>query len=269
MKKFILIVLLIIGSNFCFATTVYLRKGGTIEGEVISKDDEKFVLKTADGEEKTIKWRSVKNKSIKEIYPELYEMLKKQALERKKKKKEIKKVEEKVTPIFISVKTDKEKGDFEKLSRKELFKNSEHKTKRLGRTINFYKKEKLVTIKIKIKGLNPRKEYILKTIYTHYLKDCGKKGLLFIPTSTQKNVEVIKKLKGKKYYEIEINTPPYYQFKEKLRTREYRFTDGSGRMRNYGIESKGMDIAIWLDDKLIYEKPNGKLAKYNGVSQLK
>jgi hypothetical protein len=40
-------------------------------------------------------------------------------------------------------------------------------------------------------------------------------------------------------------------------------------MRNYGIESKGMDIAIWLDDKLIYEKPNGKLAKYNGVSQLK
>jgi len=75
MRKLTVTLFVILMVSVCFGTTVYLRKGGTIEGEIISKDDEQFVIKTAEGE-KTIKWRQVKNKSIKEIYPELYEALK-------------------------------------------------------------------------------------------------------------------------------------------------------------------------------------------------
>ena len=87
MKRNLIILFMILIISVCFGTTVHLRKGGTIEGEMISKDDEKLVIKTADGE-KTLKWRQLKNKSIKEINPVFYETLKTQAIERKKKKEE-------------------------------------------------------------------------------------------------------------------------------------------------------------------------------------
>ena len=92
-----------------FGTTVYLRKGDTVEGEIISKNDEKFVIKTADGE-KTLKWRQLQNKSIKEIYPELYEALKAKALEIKNKKeveksKENNKKEKDFSHLWLKVET--------------------------------------------------------------------------------------------------------------------------------------------------------------------
>jgi len=250
-----------------FGTTVHLRKGGTVEGEVISKDDEKFVIKTAEGE-KTIKWRQLKNKSIEEIYPELYEKLKAQAIERNEKKekvefkKSVKKKETVHQPVFLSVKTTKERGRFKKMDNKEIFKDSKARVKRSWNMVKFFEKERYVEINIKMNGLNPKKEYTLKTVYSHYLKDYGKGGRFFRKSTSQKNVEKIKQLNGKKNYGIKITTPTYHQYKEKITDSDYHFRKGEGRQKEYGAKSKGLDISIWLDDKLIYEKKAGKIETY-------
>jgi hypothetical protein len=267
MKKIFILLTFILSVNLCLGTIVYLRKGGTIEGEVISKDDEKFVLKTAEGE-KTIKWRQVKNKSIKEMNPVLYETLKTKAIERQKKKKEaeskknIDKKEKIIQPVFLSVKINKERGRFKKISNKELFKDSKARTKRKWNMVKFLKRERFEKIKIKISGLAPKKTYSLKTVYSHYLEKYGKDGRLFKQIPSLKNVEKISQLNGEENYEIIIQTPFYYQYKEKITDPDYHFRKGQGRQKEYGHKSKGVDISIWLDDKLLYEKKKGKIEKY-------
>lgn len=265
MKKIVLTLFVILFAGICFGTTVHLRKGGTVEGEVISKDNEKFVIKTTEGE-KTFKWRQLKNKSIQEIHPELYEELKAKALERNKEKEKLKKpIKEKEIPdqpIFLSVKSRKTRGRFKKMDEKEIFKDSKAKRKRKWNMVKFFEKELFVEINIKINELNPKKEYVLKTVYSHYFKDFGDGGMFFRKTASQKNVEKIKQLKDKKNYEIKITTSPYRQYKEKITDSDYHFRKGEGRQKEYGAKSKGLDISVWLDDKLIYEKKAGKVETY-------
>jgi len=265
MKKIAITLFVILLVSICFSTTVHLRKGGTIEGEVISKDDEKLVIKTAEGE-KTLKWRQLTNKSIKEIHPELYEELKAKALERKKEKEKLEKpIKEKEIPnqpIFLSVKSRKTRGRFEKMDKKKMFEDSKARKKRDWNMVKFYKKEQQVEIKIKINGLDSKKEYVLKTVYSHHLKDFGNGGMFFSKTDSPKNVEKINRLKGEKNYEIKISTSLYYQYKEKITDSDYHFRKGEGRQKEYGAKSKGLDISVWLDDKLIYEKKAGKIETY-------
>jgi len=247
--------------SVCFGTTVHLRKGGTIEGEMISKDDEKLVIKTADGE-KTLKWRQLKNKSIKEINPVFYETLKTQAIERKKKKeeKDAKKKEKEnekeidFSIIHLKVETTEKKGPFKKidLGMDDLRGREKQKLK----YIRFSRKDCNGKIIIKINGLDPSKKYTLKTIYSHYLKSYGdetpKQDL------TQKNISNVSSLYGKRNYEIIINTSKYYQYKDKITSANYSFVNGKRREHKYGSKADGWDVSIWLNDVLIYEHKKGK-----------
>ncbi len=70
----------------CFGVTIQLRKGGTVDGDIVSKNHEAFVIKTSEGK-KTFKWKQVKSRCIKEVNPELYDRLKAKGIERRKKKK--------------------------------------------------------------------------------------------------------------------------------------------------------------------------------------
>ena len=161
MKRIAITLLVILLVNVCFSTTVYLRKGGTVEGEVISKDDEKLVIKTADGE-KTLKWRQLKNKSIEEIHPELYEKLKVKALE-KKINKDGKVTKEKKNDIDFSrihlsvVKTEKG-GAYKKVNIDLDLDKYSSSVKREWKSIRFYEKECYGKISIKLNGLDSKKK---------------------------------------------------------------------------------------------------------------
>jgi len=258
MKKFNIFLFFLLLVSFSLATTVYLRKGGSLEGEVISKDNEKFILKTVDGEEKTIEWRSVKNKTIKEIHPELYKELKAKALARKKEKKKIqKKKVEKVVPIKLYVTTLKGKGRFEEIKKKTK------KEKRNWKHTDFFKKELTRKIKINISGLNPNTNYVLKAVYTQYFENYHKKGgRFFKETPPERDVCKTFNLSGTNFYNIKIITAPYFQYKDETTDPKYRFSGGGGSKREYGAKSDGFDISIWLNNTLIYEKKKGKIEKY-------
>jgi len=256
MKKFAAVLLVILLVNFCFGTTVYLRKGGTIEGEVISKDDEKFILKTAEGE-KTIKWRSVKNKSIKEIYPELYEALKAQAIERRKKKEKTNKAKESIkkkemdfSRIRLDVETTEKGGTFKKQS--------------ATGSSKMYQKESYGIISISLSGLDPKKKYTVKTVYSHYFKKMLKKQKM--PYKNELNIADEKEISGTDRYEFEIESAKYYAFKQKLK-QGWTFSDGGGKRQTWGSKPMGWDVSVWLNGTLVYEKKKGKdPIYYNNIS---
>jgi len=255
MKKLVAVLLLILFVNFSLGTTVYLRKGGTIEGKVISKDDENFTLKTAEGE-KTIKWRSVKNKSIKEIHPELYGKLKARAIERKNNKNDnkkevelkqlLKKDDENFSKIHLEIRTAEHFSPFAKFA--------------FNGTVRGYKREGNGILKISLSKLDPIKDYTIKTEYSHYLKKDNKVNM---PLNTPKRDEnVIKKenISGKKTCQIEYTTLPYYFFKLKAKT-GYYIKESHGRHLTkvkYGYKTDGWDVSVWLNDTLIYEKKKDK-----------
>lgn len=245
MKKLTIFFILFLFVNFCFATTVYLRKGGTVKGEVISKDDEKFVLKTEDGEEKTIKWRRVKNKTIKEIYPELYESLKEKALA-KKKGESAKKENDKLdfSRINLKVETNESAGSYKK-----------HNIK--NKIYKISKKECIGKINVKIGNLDSDKKYTLKIVYSHYLQIKKTLDIDIKKTPDDKNIVNEEILSGKNNYEIEIKTSPYYYYKVKPRA-GYRVKKKGGSKMEFGDRGAGWDISIWLDNTLIYEEKKGK-----------
>jgi len=247
MRKLVIALFVILSVNFCLGTTVYLRKGGTIEGEVISKDDEKFVLKTAEGE-KTIKWRSVKNKSIKEIYPELYEALKAQAIERKKKKEEtnkgknnIEKKERNFSKIRLNVKITEKGGTFKKQDS--------------NRSSKMYQKESYGIISISLSGLDPKKKYTIKTVYSHYFKKIAKKQ--GIPFKNELNIVKEKEITGKERCEFDIESAKYLAFRQKLK-QGWTFSDGGGKRQTWGSKPTGWDVSVSLNGTLVYEKKKGK-----------
>ncbi|RLD10515.1 MAG: hypothetical protein DRI44_05890 [Chlamydiae bacterium] len=261
MKKFTIALLMILSINFCLGTIVYLRKGGTIEGEVISKDDEKFVIKTAKGEE-TIKWRLVKNKSIKEIYPELYEALKAQALERKKKKektikakKNIEKKSDDLSKINLKIKTTEKLGNYKKMDH--------------NHSIRKYQKKSYGIISILLSKLNPKKSYTVKTVYSHYLKPVNKSDMPLEKSTGENNIVKEEEISGRSNYEIEYQSLPYYIFKVKAKTGYYvKKVRGKYLTKiEFGYKTAGWDISIWLNGTLAYEKKKGETATYhNNIS---
>ena len=255
---FILFVPLLVG--VCFPTTVYLRKGGTIKGEVISKDDEKFVIKTADGEE-TIKWRQLKNKSIEEIHPELYDALKAKVLEKKKKKEEKTTVknEEDFSSVELKVKTTELSGGFKRKSHT----SSARK----------FQKECYGIISISLSRLNPKKNYTVKTVYSHYLKAENKENMVLEKPTDEKDIVKEKNMSGKSNYEIKYKTSPYYIYKLKAKSDCYikKVKKARGKYLTkieFGYKPNGWDISIWLDGKLIYKEEKEKDKNYLIVKKL-
>lgn len=260
MKKLTVILLALLLVVVCFPTTVYLRKGGTVEGEVISKDDEKFVIKAAEGE-KTLKWRQLKNKSIEEIHPELYEKLKVKALEKKinidgKVAKE-KKNGIDFSRIHLSVEKTEKGGAYKKVNIDLDLDKYSSSVKREWKSIRFYEKECYGKINIKLNGLDSKKKYYLKTIYSHYIKNDENARPFAKKTSSEKNIVKTNNLSGEISYDIDITSSPFYCYKEKLKS-GCQLNEDNKRKKEYGDKADGWDISIWLDDTLIYKEINRK-----------
>ncbi len=246
MKKTAIIIFLVAFVGICFGTTVHLRKGGTVEGEVISKDDEKFVIKTADGE-KTLKWRQLKNKSIEEIYPELYEALKAKAIEKKNKKKEKDATQENsekeinFSRIRLNVATTEKGGTFKKQDS--------------NKSSKMYQKEGYGIISISLSGLDPKKKYTVKTVYSHYFKKIDKKQ--GVPFKNELNIVKEKELTGEERCEFDIESAKYLAFRQKLK-QGWTFSDGGGKRQTWGSKPTGWDVSVSLNGTLVYEKKKGE-----------
>jgi len=268
MIKFLLILIFILWTMSSFGTTVYLRKGGTVEGEIISKDDEKFVVKTADGE-KTIKWRQLTNKSIKEINPVLYEKLKKQALEKKIKKNEknnkVKKNDIDFSRIHLSVVKTEKGGAYKKIDIDLDIDKYSSSVKREWKSIRFYEKECYGKINIKLNGLDSKKKYYLKTIYSHYIKNDENARPFAKKTSSEKNIVKTNNFSGEISCDIDIISSPFYCYKEKLKS-GCQINEDNKIKKEYGDKADGWDISIWLNDILIYEEINRNCrTPHNGI----
>ena len=263
--KFILkifIVSLIVYS--CFGVTIQLRKGGSVEGKIVSKGSEEFVLKTAEGE-KTFKWRQVKSSCIKEVYPELYEKLKAEAIERKKKKEEEKKDSGKNSNI--------EEADFSKICIKitKTEKNGNFKkenTNKKKHIINFSKTNQGI-LEIKFQWLDKNQTYKLKTVFTHHLKYRKKFENSYNKSRpSDKDMGKIETIKNVSSFEKKYLSSPYHEYKIKARSGYHWSGHGGKKKSTFGSKSDGWDIVIYLNDKLIYKEKKGKKPEYFIVNKL-
>ena len=267
-----LCIILLAGS--CAGVTIYLRKGGTVSGELVAKDDTKLVLKTADGET-TFPWKKLKNSSIKELHPELYERLKAEAIERKKKKEDEMKAEGlvKVGKQWVP----KEEADEQVFSRIQLGvrtteKAGSFKKQRTTDIGKLHSQECHGLLVISFVGLDAKKSYTLKTTFSHHVKsegDRSKRGNLKAHMMTDDNAERECKIENKRHFRIEYNTSPYYRYKETMKGGWKIITD-SGRKkkrRTWGYDSDGWDISIWLDGKLVYEQKRGEKPTWHLVQR--
>ena len=255
MKTILIIFIFMLVASSCFAVTIQLRKGGTVKGDIVSKGREEFVLKTAEGE-KTIKWKYVKSRCIKEIYPELYEKLKAEAIERKKKKEEEETGKTAQKPDFakigIGIKKTEKSGSFEKESESDYFK--------------VYSKLNQGILKIKLDWLKKDETYKLKTVFTHYLngKNYVEDGNTKIKPSDIKT-EKTETISNKTRFETKYFTSPYREFKKNIKP---GISVKGKRKIYYGFQSGGWDISVYLDGKLIYKEEKGKEPEYFIVRKL-
>ncbi len=263
MKTKLIIFITLIFVNSCFAITIQLRKGGTASGEIVSKDEETLVLNTSDGEE-TFKWKQLKSKCIKEKFPEIYEKLKAAAIERRKKKDEEKnsgkngKTEAPdFSKICIGITTTEKSGTFKK-------ENSDKKMK-----VNKFSKIIQGILKINFRWLDKNKTYMLKTIFTHHLKHRKKFEKSYNETRpSDKDLEKIEMIKNVTSFEKKYLSSPYHGYKIKARKGYHWPGEGGKKKSIFGYESDGWDIAVFLDDKLIYKEEKGKEPKYFIVNKL-
>ena len=250
MKNFFKIFFLLIFSTFCFGVTIQLRKGGTVKGEIVSKGRKEIVIKTESGE-KTIKWNQVKGRCIKEIYPELYERLKAEAIKRKKNKEE----ESSAGKDYLS-----DKPDFSKIGIKvtKTEKSGSFEKQNEDRGIKTYCKLNQGILEIKLDWLKKNKNYKLKTVFTHYLKaDNMSDEPDYKPKPSDVKTEKIENISNKTNVEIKYLTSPYREYKKQIRA---GISTGGGSKRKfyYGYHSGGWDISVWLDDKLVYKEKKDK-----------
>ncbi len=135
--------------------------------------------------------------------------------------------------------------------------------------VKVYSKIKNGLLKIKLEWLEKNKTYQLKIIYTHHLKQNAafeKKSRTAKPSD--KDREIKEKITNVSSFEKEHLTSSYNGYKKQCK-HGYRFENkGSKQKVYYGFESDGWDIAIYLNDKLIYKEEKGKEPEYFIVKKL-
>lgn len=251
-----------------YGVTIKLRNGTKVSGEVVEKDDEKLVLKTADGE-KTYSWRQLSSNSIKAVHPQLYAELKQKAEERmKEKEKEMEakglvKVGKKwVTPaeaaklkygkIGLKINTTETGGGFKKADSDSISKT--------------YIQERRGVLKITLDGLDPKQKYTLKTKYTHFLKLTGDVPLsMRDDVSDENEKEEEETIQGKRTYSVTYETNPYRRYKETLKS-GIRYSSG-GKSEIVGYKSDGWKISIMLNDAEIFTQAQDGNREYKIVEK--
>jgi hypothetical protein len=252
-----------------YGVTIKLRNGKKVSGEVVEKDDEKLVLKTADGE-KTYTWRQLSSSSIKAVHPELYAELKQKAEQRMKEKEEdmkakgLVKVGKKwVTPeeaaklkfrkISLQVDTTETGGGFKKTGSDSLSKT--------------YVQERHGVLKIMLDGLDPKQKYTLKTKYTLYLKVTGDMPIGTREELSDENEEEEEEtIQGKRTYSVTYETKPYRRYKETLKS-GIRYSSGGGKSKIAGYKSDGWKISILLNDTEIFTQVQDGNREYKYVEK--
>jgi hypothetical protein len=251
-----------------YGVTIKLRDGKKVSGEVVEKDDEKLVLKTAGGE-KTYSWRQLSSSSIKAVHPELYAELKQKAEQRKKEKEDdmrakgmVKAGKKWVTAeeatklkfrkIGLKVDTTETGGGFKKAGSDSLRK--------------MYVQERHGVITITLDGLDPKQKYTLKTKYTHYLKLTGDIPIGMREENREENEdEEEETIQGKRMYSVTYETEPYRRYKEKLKS-GIRYSSG-GNSEIVGYKSDGWKISILLNDTEIFTQVQDGNREYKYVEK--
>jgi len=216
----------------------------------------------------------LKNSSIKELNPELYERLKAEAIERKKKKEEEMKAEGLVkvgkqwvpkeeadeqtfSSIQLGVRTTEKAGSFQKQQATKIRK--------------LHSQECHGLLVISLVGLDAKKSYTLKTTFSHHVKsegDPSKRENMKAHKITDDDEERECKIEDKEHFRIEYNTSPYFRYKETMKGGWKIVAEGGRkRRRTWGYGSDGWDISIWLDGKLVYEQKRGEKPTWHLVQR--
>jgi len=216
---------------------------------------------------KTFKWRQVKSSCIKKVYPELYEKLKAEAIERKKKKNEEK--------MKSGKDGDTEEPDFSKISIgiTKTEKTGTFKKESTTKAKKEYSKINQGILRIKLDWLKKNKTYNLKTVFTHHLKYRERRKNSYIETRpSDKDKEIIEIIKNVTSFEKNYLSMPYNEFKVQMKSGWVSVNDNHGgrnlKKYTYGSKSDGWDISIYLNDKLIYKEEKGKEPQYFIVNKL-
>jgi hypothetical protein len=267
-KKSITAVIIVVWMALsCSGVLVILCDGTRIQGDVISKDKTKIVLKTKAGE-KRVEWSKMKLSCFKILNPELYEELiqKRDARLSKKddemrakglvkagtkwvKKEEAEKLKYKWTRMKVTI--NEKKPSF-----KTHYKSNSSDYRGMSR-------ECYLQAIVEFEGLTKTNEYVLEVKIQNYLKYRGSGSR----SSSSDNVEGQKiektlTISGKAKYTGVFKTKEYQQSKYSYKSFNGRDTDISG------YESDGHDLEVYLDGKLVYEDKKGSSPEYHIITRM-
>jgi hypothetical protein len=244
-----------------FAATAVLRNNAVVRGEILAKTDDHAVIQQADGVV-TCAWRHMKTSSFKRLHPDLYHKLVTQAMQRA----EAKEAQMRAQGLVKHKGKWIDKGKAEELHLAAIllkvrtredgtnFKFSEHS----GHT-RYYTRSCWSEVEVELEGLNPEKTYTLKTTYTPYVRR-------YKDTKSERAMTPVTRVEtigATQQFEVAYTT-------EELQQTRYKLDSGwnavGARDRGVtGMEPCGMDVSVWLNDALVYEKQEGKSAVYHHV----
>ncbi|MCX7846565.1 MAG: hypothetical protein N2595_00815 [bacterium] len=242
-------------------TIVYLRTGQSITGTPVSLNDQHVVLKTTDALV-TQQWRACTPSTIKSLHPTLYDRLVKQAEERKKQSEA-----ELRAKGFVNLHgkwLPKEQALELLYGRIRLLVSTteaaqpytqSHKIRIFSELMKSYDRAVRGVLTLRFDDLDPSRQYRVKVLYTHYLRDPHGSDKLLAGRPVIKHAL----LHGKYTAELRYETPPYVQTKTTYHGLLDSYSDSSGP------RASGWDIAIWIDDVLVYEAVHGKPPVYHYV----
>ena len=126
-----------------------------------------------------------------------------------------------------------------------------------------FQKECYGIISISLSRLNPKKNYTVKTVYSHYLKAENKENMVLEKPTDEKDIVKEENMSGKSNYEIKYETSPYYIYKLKAKSDYYikKVKKARGKYLTkieFGYKTNGWDVSIWLNGTLVYEKKKGE-----------
>jgi hypothetical protein len=254
----------------CLGVTIQLRRGGTVTGTVLSKNDTNLVVLTASGEQ-TLTWPQLSNDSIKEIHPELYERLKQAAIERQQRADEEKRAQGLVQYQGKWIPQEEyDRKIYGRIRIKVATTEKSSSPEDIGETEGHVtvQEKHWGVLRVELQGLDAQTNYVLKTVYTHHLeydRDDPRRGN-GAPT-IDKNVTKTAAIEGQRAFDVEYKTSEYTSQESKTK-KGWHFTDGDRRTHTYAIESDDWDIEVYLNGKLVYREKKGGHPEFFLVGRL-
>jgi hypothetical protein len=244
---------------------IVLRNHAVLEGEVLERTDDYVVVQQADGVV-TCGWRYMTTHSFKEVHPDLYHKLLTQAMERAEAEAEKMRAQGlvKVGDAWLS-KEEAQAREFAAITMRVVERDdgtsfSLASSSSDGRT---HMRSCWSEIHIALEGLDPSTRYVLKTEYSTYTRPYGTSASgdgtragPFTETTTISATQAFEIV-----YKSEAVTQSRFKFKGVEGTSVRHSRQKSGK------EPNGVDVSIWLNHTLVYEKKKDKPAVYHHVKE--